>query len=367
MLEIVHPPRFLLFVIAVLIAGTAAACYALPSPQGWADPVFENSTIYYSPIAGKLEAYDQSAKKVLWDFPSSQAKSIKPLAIYSTPVLDSQSQSLYLAAYDGNVYALNKSNGQVLWQFNTGSSIIGGVLLQDGVVYAGNSDGQVVALQASNGKRIWQHQAGRRVWSTPVAAAGLIVVTSMDSAVYAFNPQGGLAWKSTAASGAIADAPDVNGNQLSFGSFDKRFHEIDGSTGQALWATPPAGNWFWTQGLLSGDNLYAGNLDGHVYAYDSTNGSLKWQTDLSSPVRAAPVLVGGALVVVAQNGMIYGLDPVDGSQKWSPVDAGAQVYANLIPSQDGNVYAVTQPGTKNGAHLLEINPTTGSSTVIIAP
>jgi outer membrane protein assembly factor BamB len=362
--EITRFPRLLLLTLSVALLGTAAACYALPEPQGWADPVIDGSSIIYSPTAGKLVDYDRASQKPIWEFPGSQNKNLKLEAIYSTPILDGQ--ALYFTAYDGSVYALDRTNGQLKWATKTGSPIIGGLLLKNSVLYGGNSDGQVFALQSSDGRQIWQAQAGRRVWSTPVDANGLIVVSSMDSEVYAFNPQGGLAWKSTAASAAIASSPAVSANQLTFGGFDKRFRAIAVGTGASVWSTPPAGNWFWTQGLISGDNLYAGNLDGHMYAYDASSGSLKWQTDLGAPIRSAPALVAGALVVATRNGTIYGLDPVSGKDKWPAIAAGSGILANLVP-QASSVYAVTQPGTKNGAHLLEIDPASGTSTTVISP
>jgi outer membrane protein assembly factor BamB len=357
-----HIRGFFALLTGLLVLAASAACYSLPAPQGWMDPVFDGNIVYYSPTAGKLTAYDRSAQKSLWDFPGNN-KQIKPEALYGAPVINND--TVFTTAYDGNVYALNKSNGQMRWAFNTGASIIGGALLKDGALYVGNSDGKVYAIQASDGKKLWQQQAGRRVWSTPVEANGLIVVTSMDSDVYAFNSQGQPAWKSTVASAAIASSPDRSGNKLTFGGFDKRFRAIDGNNGDSLWSTDPAGNWFWTQGLLSGDNLYAGNLDGHVYSYDTRNGSLKWQVDLGAPVRSAPALVAGALVVATRTGAIHGLDPSNGSEKWQPIEAGASILANLVPSQSNTVYAVTEPGTKNGAHLLEIDPTTGSSSPVI--
>jgi outer membrane protein assembly factor BamB len=357
--------RIAVLALSLLLVGTAAACYSLPAPQGWATPVAQGTTVYYTPTSGKLEAYDTAARRVLWDFPGAQSKNVKLQAIYSTPVLSGQ--SLYFAGYDGVVYALDRSNGQVQWQFNTGASVIGSVLVQNDVLYVGNSDGQIYALNASNGSKLWQDQAGRRVWSSPVAASGLIIVTSMDSDVYAFHPDGGLAWKSHAASAAIADTPDVTPTQINFGAFDKRFHALDPKTGAPIWTTEPAGSWFWTQGLLSGDNLYAGNLDGHIYAYNAGNGSLEWQTDLGAPIRANPALSAGTLVVATRDGSIYGLDPSNGSRRWGPVSAGAEVLANLVPSQDNSVYAVTQPGTKNTARLLTINASSGSSSPVVAP
>src|SRR5438105_9441710 len=189
--DILRFPRALILVLSLLLLGTASACYSIASPSGWADPVLDGngSVVYFTPTHGKLEAYDTSAKKTLWEIPNDQTKQIKLDAVYSTPVLDGQ--TIYCAAYSGMVYALDRASGQPRWSSDTGSPIIGGLLLKDGVLYAGNSQGHVVALQTSDGKRLWQQNAGNRVWSTPVDAGGLIVVTSMDGDVYAFNAQGG--------------------------------------------------------------------------------------------------------------------------------------------------------------------------------
>jgi outer membrane protein assembly factor BamB len=350
--------------LALLLLATASACVSIASPTGWADPVFDSGTVYYSPTTGKLEAYDLSSHKVIWDFPNQQSKNIKTQAIYSTPVVDAQ--SVYCAGYDGNVYALDRASGQPRWTVSTGAPIIGGLLLKDGVLYVGNSDGHLVAVQATSGQKLWQEPAGRRVWSTPVDAGVDIVVTSMDRDVYAFSAKGHLDWKSTAATAAIASTPHFDSGRLTFGGFDKRYHAIDSSDGGAVWTTQAADNWFWTQGLLSGNTLYAGNLDGSVYAYDAANGDLKWHADLGAPIRSAPVLAGGALVVAARNGTIHGLDPANGLEKWSPISAGGNVLANLIMSPNNSVYAVTQPGSKTAAHLLEINPATGTKSDVIA-
>jgi eukaryotic-like serine/threonine-protein kinase len=343
----------------------ATACYALPSPQGWPAPVVDGSTIYYSATAGKLDAYDKGTQKNLWEFPGNQNKDLKLQAIYGTPVLSNQ--VLYFGAFDGNIYAVESSNGGLKWTVKTGAPVVGTVLLKDGVVYAGNSNGNVYALQSSDGKQLWERNAGKEVWSGPVDANGLIAVTSMDNDVYAFDTKGSQVWKSSVSSAAIASTPTLLAQNLTFGSFDKRYHAIDQASGADIWSTAPAGNWFWTAGLISGNNLYAGNLDGHIYAYDASTGALKWQSDLGAPISSGPALQQGVLVVATRTGSIHGLDPVSGQDKWPAIEAGAQVYANLVPTPNNTVYAVTQPGTKNGARLLEVDPSTGHSNTVISP
>jgi eukaryotic-like serine/threonine-protein kinase len=352
-------------VLSFALLGMTAACYALPAPQGWPAPVLDGSTIYYSSTAGKLVAYDKGTQKNLWEFPSNQNKDLKLEAIYGTPVLSNQ--VLYFGAFDGNIYAVDSSNGNLKWFVKTGAPVVGTLLLKDSAVYAGNSNGNVYALQSSDGKQLWERNAGKEVWSGPVDANGLIAVTSMDNDVYAFDTKGSLVWKSSVASAAIASTPAVMAQELTFGSFDKRFHAIEQSSGAGVWQTNPAGNWFWTAGLISGNNLYAGNLDGHIYAYDASTGALKWQSDLGSPISSGPALQQGVLVVATRAGSIHGLDPVSGQDKWPVVEAGAQIFANLVPTPANTVYAVTQPGTKNGARLLEVDPSTGHSNTVISP
>ncbi|MGI8550754.1 MAG: PQQ-binding-like beta-propeller repeat protein [Dehalococcoidia bacterium] len=353
-----------LLLLGVVLAAVASACTSIASPQGWADPVFAGNTIYFSGSKGQLEAYDRDAKKILWTFPNAATKQLKLEGIYSTPTLDDQ--ALYFGAYNGNIYALDRSSGALRWGFNTGSPIIGGLLLKDGTLYAGNSDGHVLALRATNGDRLWQQSAGRRVWSTPIDAGSLIVVPSMDKYVYAFDTQGKLAWKSNTTGAAIASTPLLEGQTLTFGAFDKRFHAIQVGNGKQVWASPEAGNWFWTRGLISGDNLYAGNLDGQVYAFKSATGELAWKANLGSPVRSAPALVQGVLVVAGRNGLIHGLDPASGQEKWPAIDAGGTLLANLILQND-TLYALTEAGGKGNPHLLQIDAARGAGSNVLTP
>ena len=351
----------------MLLIGAASACYSIASPDGWADPVFSGTTVYFSANRGQLEAYDRAAQKLLWQFPASGNKQLKLDGVYSTPVLDPNGSLLYFGAYNGNVYALDTSNGQMRWQFDTGAALIGGILLRSGTLYLGNSNGRFVALRSSDGHQLWEKQAGKRIWSTPIDAGNLVIVASMNSDVYAFDAQNGnLAWKSTVASAAVASTPSLDGSTLTFGAFDKRFYAVHDNNGDRIWQSPAAGNWFWTKGLLSGDNLYAGNLDGYLYAFDSSTGALRWRVNLGAPVRSSPALANGVLVVAGRNGMIHGLDPATGKEKWPAINSGGNILANLVQNDTG-LYALTEAGAHGGGRLLQINAANGSSTSVIGP
>ena len=54
--------------------------------------------------------------------------------------------------------------------------------------------------------------------------------------------------------------------------------------------------------------VYAGCLDGRVYALDAQNGNKVEEFDLGSPVASSPVLVGKTIFIAAEDGKIYSLD-----------------------------------------------------------
>ena len=57
-----------------------------------------------------------------------------------------------------------------------------------GVLYVGSYDGKVYALNASNGTLVWNYTTGDMVVSSPAIANGIVYIGSFDHVVYAFGP-----------------------------------------------------------------------------------------------------------------------------------------------------------------------------------
>ncbi len=134
-------------------------------------------------------------------------------------------------------------------------------------------------------------------------------------------------------------------------------------TGGAIWATPAV-----AEGIV-----YVGSDDGHLYALDAQNGSLKWKFATQGIVRSKPALVGTYIYFASDDGYLYAVNVQSATQVWrtdignfvprdqreklgsspdhtgfdyfqsSPVVGDGQVY---IGSLDGNVYAVASDSGK---------------------
>lgn len=125
-----------------------------------------------------------------------------------------------------------------------------------------------------------------------------------------------------------------------------------------LSAVTPAGAVAWTTSLVppgqqpdsgpGGGMAYAGGVlfvttgFGEVMALDPSTGGIYWREMLDAPVRAAPVVSGGQVYVVARDDTAYGLDAQSGEFLWR--DAGAVGGAGLLggasPATDGQILMV---------------------------
>lgn len=67
----------------------------------------------------------------------------------------------------------------------------------------------------------------------------------------------------------------------------------------------------------AGDRIYVGSERGRVFALNSSDGSVAWQTQVAGEALARPVVSDGLVLVHTGNGMLQGLDQSSGAVKWS--------------------------------------------------
>ena len=161
--------------------------------------------------------------------------------IWSSPVV-SPGGEVFVGSYDTKLRVLS-STGSLLWRYDVGSEIHGGVGLKltSGqsveFVYVGAYNKKLHALSGS-GELEWTYETGGVVRGTPtVGSDGTIYVGSDDKFMYALNSDGTLKW-SLETEGQVRCKAALEGGVLYFGSWDFKLWAVNASSGNVLWTFP---------------------------------------------------------------------------------------------------------------------------------
>ncbi len=312
-----------------------------------------------------------------WTFPTGEEDpKIELEAIYGTPVLISE--TVYMGAYSGDVYALSLEDGSVRWHFEADGPIIAGLAASETTVYVASDDGTLYLLDPKDGSEKRRFDAGDSIWATPLLADGVLYLASVNGKLYAldaesFEPR----WDSPFETehGLLSD-PVLDDGTILVGGIGRTLHAVDAKTGKEREGWPFKGdNWFWGRPLVEGSVVYAPNLDGHLYAVSLENGKPVWDSpfEAKEPLRSAPVLVGDTLVIVDRGGNVYGLDPdeepADERLLWSDTLEKTVLSNPLVVKKEGDDGEDVEEVliSAQGGDLFSVNPVTGRSNEVNTP
>ncbi len=352
---------------AVLLTG----CLTIP-PTGGSGAVVVGDHVFVASVDGSLQVRNAEKGVRVWDvemegpkrrssfIPSCGPAAAVGVAIYGTPAVDGN--KVYVAGYDGRLrlYDWVARYEEPLAQFpalaeDLVGPIVSGIVVGDGMVYFGTGlspddddiMGAVYALDAETLLRRWTYtEFTERVWATPLLHDGTLYVSSFDGTLYALDAaNGALRWKFQT-EGALAAAPALHDGTLYFGSFDLHFYAVDAASGSLKWRSQEGGGkWFWATPAIHGDRVYAPNLDGKVYVYDTGSGApMVSPIDLGSPAVTTPVVSGDYVFVGVENAEVYRID-TGGGQKMRFYDESATEGAMLnapLTLVNGVIYVHTQ-------------------------
>jgi outer membrane protein assembly factor BamB len=266
-----------------------------------------------------------------WHFQTNEI--IDSAAALPRPDLETGEQTIYVPSGDGNLYHLNRENGELIWSFTAptesyNSWFEGNVQIgHNDTLYAGNTNFDYYAV-APDGVLKWTFPTLSNAWSIGgIADDGTIYWGSNDTYVYAVDPAGREKWNKRTLGFIAASAAIGSDGTIYIGSFDSYFYALDAQTGQTKWKFK-TNDHIYSSAALSVDQagntnaIFFGSTDGMFYALNP-NGELLWSYDTGDPIRSSPVLgrtPDGKDEIVyfgAGNGRLYALNAADGTRRWS--------------------------------------------------
>jgi len=196
-----------------------------------------------------------------------------------------------------NIYALDK-NGNSVWNFTTGSygvfsSPAFGRINGRNQIILGSYDGNVYSLNPSTGEVLWNYSIGVFVEGTPAVTQNQIFIGTQEG-LYSFDGNGNFLWNfscgPTRGGIAIGDVDDNGEEEIVFGSDDNHLYALK-INGSLLWAFETKDKIFSTPFIadinFDGINeVVVGSLDGYLYALK--NGELYWKFETDDGIVSSP-------------------------------------------------------------------------------
>jgi outer membrane protein assembly factor BamB len=281
----------------------------------------DGDTLYVSVGYGVLAALEASTGAVRWTQDLDATGSGTP-TVYGDLV--------YLTAGDDTGWALRKSDGRIQWQAG-GTPSLQNVLgapapaLTDKYAVFGYGSGEVQAVFRQGGLPRWSSSVvgkrpGRALSSISDITSAPVI--SGDN-VYAGNQSGRLSalklgsgepiW--TAQEGAIGPVWPAGGSVFALTDLNELVR-LDASDGSRIWGVqlpnfvkskPKRQSEVYAHHgpIIAGGRVIVVSNDGQMRSYDPTDGSLVGSTAIPNGATTAPVVAGGTLYVVSRKGQLH--------------------------------------------------------------
>jgi outer membrane protein assembly factor BamB len=301
------------------------------------------------------------------------------------------------AGVKGVITAVNKRNGQILWQNNTRMPMVAGPGIGDGIIVAVSSKGDILALQEANGRAIWKTSIAGEVIAAPAIARGIVVVKAVDGILRGLSVKDGHeVWSFKQTEPALilrgSSTPLVRDKNIIVGFANGNLAKVSLNDGQMYWqqaVAAPAGAFAiermididadpivynhhiyvatyqgsiasldWTSGrtvwshdissytgmTADSDTVFITDAKGDLWAFNADGGSVNWrQTQLEARILTGPADMGNYVVVGDAQGYLHWLSKSDGHFV-ARDNVGSGIYT--APMVENNVlYALTNKGT----------------------
>ncbi len=245
----------------------------------------------------------------------------------STPAIDDQG-NIYVGCIEGHVHSYT-ANGSQRWRFTASYEVISSpVIASDGTIYACDRDGNVYALNSSNGTQIWSVNTGASdIIATPAIGRQDEIYINTADGLYAINNSGQIMWNIPDIDGASSVAIDAS-NNLYVGSSDGYLYSLD-TAGNTRWRYTVGSEIVSSPAITSDGKVCFGVDDGYFYILNSDS-TLFRHTQIGTSITASPVIGSDSTIYITTDDGQLTKFSISGAELWSFNTDGAFLSSPAI-------------------------------------
>jgi serine/threonine protein kinase len=299
-------------------------------------PTADKTTLYVGAYDNNLYALDLKTGKFKWKYATEGGIAAKPCYYNDRLIFGSE---------DRLAYAVSVS-GRLIWTCPTEGRIRSSAKVEFEHAFFGSDDHRLYAVNAQTGRVIWRFEAMGPIRSSPILGEELVYVGSEDSFMYGIDLSSGThRWKFRA-NRPITSSPALFREILVVGSSDWHVYGVDAKTGYSVWQVR-TGQAIISSPVIFDDIAYIGSTDKYLYAIDLKVGKIYWKFNANSPIVSTPAVTEEAIYFGTVGGEVVSINRRDRKVRWkfktggpipsSPLVADGMV---LIGSTDHYLYAL---------------------------
>lgn len=252
----------------------------------------------------------------------------------------------YIGSYDGNVYAINHSDGTIAWRFKCQRGVMARPAVMDDALFVGSEDQNMYRLRASNGRMTWSFRAAMAIRSSAAVTGDSLIFGADDSYCYCLDAGSGqLRWRQRTW-GPVRSSPAIYQDSAIVGSDDGALYRMTADDGRVVWRTQ-LGDRILSSAAIDAGVIVVGNADGTIYGLSYQSGQILWRVKTHRPVLASPRVLGGVAYVGSSDGAIYAIGAEDGTELWqsqigNQVTSSVSIYSGYgyVGTIDGYVHCL---------------------------
>jgi outer membrane protein assembly factor BamB len=319
----------------------------------YSSPAVADGLVFIASWDGNVYAIDEFSGARKWVFSSYQYVSSSPAVsnglVYFTTACPTAGSGPF-TCLTGSAYALDEQTGGVVWRL-IAEPMTSSPLLADGRVFYGSikvGNGHLYARYASNGNGNWTQPLTDAVESSPSVDNGRVFVGQIDGAVVALNENTGAQIWRVVPGDNVQTALGVGNGMVFDSTASTGLVALKENTGATVW-TFPTGGLNVTSVSLNAGRVYFGTGSGTVYSLNATTGVQIWSRALGGAIASSPVLAlgSGTLYIGSNDHRLYSLSMATGTILWSYLTPSNVVSSPAVAdgrvffgSQDQSVYAL---------------------------
>ncbi len=328
-----------------------------------AQPVMAGGRVFTMDADGVVAAFDAGSGRNVW---RSATEPEDGRSTNVGGGISVAGDTLYAATGRAEILALDTATGAVRWRAPLAAPARSAPTIADDRIFVATLDNQIFGLSAADGKRLWSYQSSSTetlVLGLPAPAYvdGIVIAGFGSGELAALRAASGtVAWSDSLAAArgrtslvdlsAVRGLPMVKDGRVYAASLGGQLLADDLRSGRRLWELEVASS---QTPWIAGDWLFVVSTDAQVAAIRRSDGAIAWVTQLDAyentekqrdPIRwVGPVLAGGRLVLASSTGRGTLLDPTTGEVAGSFNVPGPVSLAPIVAG--GTMYFVADNGT----------------------